>query len=311
LCSALLASALTAFLPACAPEDAPLAPYAGGGRDITTVTVEELVFSPRVTWLGGFVSVLGVNRGDRAALDSTLVWLVRSGGNTLRYPVTYGVLPQGAQDMTALYGGTTSPLLEEDNTYTFWVMKDDAWSQTAALRNTTLCVDSSGGAPVRIQQDTVFVRQESFMSVSRRLDVYINIREVRAFGRLGILSVLDSDSTSTPVVTFRITQAGLTDTAVSAIGVVDGTLYDVTKVVWEMISREVLPDTTIYWKNNVIRSPVWMGETVPGTVTFVSFPAEGLQRGHSYYLWIANSGWDQVNRGRATPGYAYATFVVW
>jgi hypothetical protein len=78
-----------------------------------------------------------------------------------------------------------------------------------------------------------------------------------------------------------------------------------------MISEEVQPDTTIYWKNNVIRSPIQMGDHVPGTATFAEYPAGGLQRGKQYYIWIANKDWDQQTRLRSTPNYAFATFQVY
>jgi hypothetical protein len=81
--------------------------------------------------------------------------------------------------------------------------------------------------------------------------------------------------------------------------------------VWEVISANVLPDSTIYWKNDVITSPFRLGQSFPGTTVFVVYPAAGLKRNQQYYLWFANKYWDQTTRLRSTPNYGFATFTVW
>ncbi|MRR13465.1 hypothetical protein EG835_13655, partial [bacterium] len=73
-------------------EDSVLAPYATRGG-LSGVTVEEQVLVPKVTWLGGYVSVFGVNRGRKATLDSTLIALAYQSGDLLKFPFTFGTLP--------------------------------------------------------------------------------------------------------------------------------------------------------------------------------------------------------------------------
>jgi hypothetical protein len=295
----------------CESTDSPLAPYAGGGRTLSAVTVEESTYVPRITWLGGYATVLGVNRGATATLDPSLVWLVSKPADALSYPVQYGTLPSGAQDLTGSFGGTVSPTLFEDSTYTYWIMKAEAWAQVAQMGDHALLVDSTVTGVLREQGDTVLVNPLYLSTVTERLDLYINIRDLRQFGRLGRLEVFQSDTTNRLLVRWTITQTGLTDSLIAAIGCNIGSQYDVGSVSWELISEDLTVQPPVYFKNNVIRSPLRMGDEVPGARTFTAYPPQGLTRGNQYYLWIANKDWDGANRTRSTPNYAFSTFVVW
>ncbi|HEX9615173.1 MAG TPA: hypothetical protein VGA55_06685, partial [Bacteroidota bacterium] len=84
----------------CSDSEGPLAPYAGGGRPLSTLTIEENSFRPEITWVGGYASIVGINKGSAAVLDSSLIWAVSIAENNLRFPATFGVLPAGGQDLT-------------------------------------------------------------------------------------------------------------------------------------------------------------------------------------------------------------------
>ncbi len=318
-----LAAALLLFLAldgGCTKESSDvLAPYTAGGRNLSKMTIEDSVFVPRITWLGGYVSVFGVNRGTSARLDSSLVWLIYKSGNAIPYPVQLNALPAGAQDLTTTYGGHTLSALTEDVEYTYWVLKEDAWADVSAHPGKPIVLDSLMGSGVRFVNDTVYVGQSSLTVRSKLMDVYINIKDLVAYGRLvtdlntfqTFLNVTASDTCNRPVVTWTVKQAGVTDQNIAALGVCVGGEYSVDQTVWEMISKDVQPDTTIYWKNNVISSPLQMGTHVPGTETFKEYLPEGLHRGESYYIWIASKDWDGKSRIRTAKYYAYATFTVW
>jgi hypothetical protein len=296
-----------------------LAPYGGAGRPLSKIVVQDSTFAPRVTWLGGYVSVFAINKGKTAKLDSTLVWLIYMGNNAITYPVTLNSLPPGAQDLTASYGGHTVTRLSEDVEYTYWVLKDEAWAEVSAHPGKPIAVDTLTSSGVKFVNDTVVVSHASLTVESKTTDVYINIKDLVAYGRLvtdvntfqTYLNVKASDTCNQPVVTWTVKQAGVTDQNIAAIGICAGGEYQVSQSVWEMISKDVQPDTVIYWKNNVISSPIRMGTEVAGTETFKQYPIEGLHRGESYYLWIANKDWDQKSRIRSAKYYAYATFNVW
>ena len=100
----LLLLLLAAVIDSCRKDQEALAPYAGGTR-LSDIFVQDSVYVPKVTWVGGYVSSFGINRGSRAILDSTLIWLAHADGNTLGFPVTVGQTPAGAADLTNRYGG--------------------------------------------------------------------------------------------------------------------------------------------------------------------------------------------------------------
>jgi hypothetical protein len=296
----------------CTSKDDLLAPYTAGNAPLSTIAVEDSVFTPRITWIGGYVSAFGVNLGSSAILDSTLVSLMTASGDGVRFPLTFGSVPPGAQDVTAQYGGTPLSRLIEDRVYTFWALKQEAWGQVSGLQHLPLVLDSSATVNVQRRNDTLYLSSKVFTTFTKRLDVYINIKDVRVYGRLcGTITVSASDTANRPIVTFRVTQSTAPDTLVSAVGICAGSDYHVDARAWEVISADVQPDTTIYWKDDVITSPFLLGQKFPGTAEFIAYPAEGLKRGVQYYLWFANKNWDQTTRTRATPNYGFATFVVW
>jgi hypothetical protein len=295
----------------CTDSEGPLLPYAGGGRVLSTLTIEAGTFTPQITWLGGYSTVLGVNRGTRAVLDSTLVWLVNQSGNALRFPSRVGSLPAGAANLTTTFGGVPVARLTEDQEYTFWIMKDEAWAQVQQRPHKVIVVDSLAATMVTERHDTVFVAASQFSSATIRLDLYINIRNLATFGRLGVLGVTQSDTTNRLEVTLQITQSGVTDSLLSAIGITNGNAYDINDIKWELISEDASVTPPVYFKNNVIRLPLRMGTSVAGAHTFTAYPASGLTRGKQYYLWVANKSWDGQARTRSTANYAFAIFDVW
>jgi hypothetical protein len=275
------------------------------------VTVEDSTLVPRITWLGGYATVLAVNKGERASLDASLVWCVGKPTDELAYPVTYGTLPSGAEDLTGRYGGTVSPTLAEDSTYTYSIIKAEAWSQISQRPNRTIVVDSSVSGVLAERNDSLFVHPLYMTQLTGRIDLFINVKDVKPFGRLGRLEVFASDTTNRLLVRWTITQTGLADSLIAAIGLTVGSQYAINAIAWELISEDLTVQPPVYFKNNVIGSPLRMGDEVAGARTFTVYPPEGLERGTQYYLWIANKDWDGVNRTRSTPNYAFATFIVW
>ncbi|MBN1465663.1 hypothetical protein JXA02_07890 [candidate division KSB1 bacterium] len=292
----------------CTSDDDLLAPYAGPS-DMSSIKIEEGSYSPKVTWVGGFACVLGVNRGANAILDSSLVMLVYRENNLLRYPVSFGQTPSGAQDIAADYGGHAAARLREDNTYTFWVMQQKIWEQVAGLRDKILLVNSElPPAAVQVQEDTVYTSASGHAQKTLPLDVYVNFRNLRPMGRLAELTLAQTDTSNSPVITWTIRQADVFDDLVAAVGLVNAAVYDPQAIVWEAWSEEAVDDRMVYGKSNVIPSPLLFGDSFPGTRTFYAYPAAGLQRNQKYYFWIANKDWDGITHSRAANYYAYITF---
>ncbi len=301
---------LTVFLfPSCSKEDNTVYPYAGSSG-MSNIIVEDSSFTPKITWVGGYVSVVGVNTGTRAALDSSLVWLIYMPDNQMHYPVQYGKLPSGAQDLTGQYNGTFVDSLIEDSTYTFWVMKADDWSQISSMQNKVIILDSSASS-VEVIGDTVRLSSESHTQKTQHVDNYVNFKDFFAKGKLADIFVEQPRTSNTPKISWQIKQPGVTDTLVAAIGITEGNQYNASKILWEIYSVSDSAGGTYYGKKNVIPSPLLAGQDIPGTYVFTEYPASGLKRNTSYYVWIANKNWDGENRTLVTQYYAYAYFTTY
>ena len=287
------------------------APYQNS-RDISDIVIEEESFNPKLTWLGGYASVIGVNRDSVAALDSSLIWLIYVPDNNLHYPVQFGELPDGAQDLTSAYGGSKLDRLTEDNNYTFWVMKAEAWQKVSMHDGKKLFPDSvSGHGDVTVIGDSIFCGSRIYTEKYKQLDVYVNLSNIKPVGKLANIFVEQPITSNNPKITWEIKQVGVTDTLLSAMGIVLGQSYNPNNLVWEVWSVDSSGTKPIYGKENIIAQPVVCGDSFEKSHVFVQYPPTGLERNKDYYIWIANKDWDGEKRLRVTNFYAYVTFHTW
>jgi hypothetical protein len=291
-------------------EEAPLAPYVPGTVTLTKINVEDSVYVPRISWGGGYVSALGVNRGTAARLDTSLVWLIHQAGNALHYQQVFGKLPAGAEDLTATFGGHPITAMQEDQVYMFWVAREDVWGTIAANPGKLLMSDSTMSASSRVSGDTLFLSTRSFTLEKRPIDLYIGIKNLRSVGKLGVIEVIQTNTSNTPIIRWSIIQTNPVppDTMLANIGIAGGDHYEVSTVAWEILAVDTSSGQRVYWTTDVIVPPLVAGQTVPGTDVFTALAPTGLQRNAGYYIWIANKNWDQRSRGRTASNYAYATF---
>ena len=295
----------------CSEKSGPLLPYTGS-PSMSQIVVEEGTFLPKITWVGGYVSVLGINTGRRVALDSTLVWLIYKPGDAINYPVKYHTMPSGAEDLTSQYGGITLDSLIEDSTYTFWVMKENLWAQLSDKVGKIISIDSAlTGSATTVNGDTLSVSQDLHTQKIQALDVYINIKEIKSVGRLATIFVEQPRTSNNPRIWWQIKQSGVTDSLIAAIGIVTGQEYKISKLIWEVYSVDSTSGQKVYGKNDVIQGPLVAGQNIDGTHAFVKYPTGGLKRNTYYYIWIANKDWDGEKRLRSTNYYAYVTFYSW
>jgi hypothetical protein len=290
----------------CNEAEGPLAPYIGS-PPLSQITIEGGSFTPKITWVGGYATVMGINRGSNAALDTSLVWLIHNPGNTLRYPVQYGSLPEGASDLTSMYGGQTEPELIEDRNYTFWIMKEEAWQEVSNSVNKIIRADSVS-QNISVNGDTISIPISYHAQLNKNFDNYINIFEITTRGLLADIQVEQTDTSNGVVISWTIKQAGYTDSTVAAVGIAEGNQYDINLVVWEIYSEDIVEGQPVYGKSNAITSPIYPTEERPGTRIFFPFPLNGLNRNTSYYVWVAGKDWNGVDRLRSTPDYAFLTF---
>lgn len=294
------------FTFSCNEDETPLAPYMGE-RQLGKVAIEEESFVPKVTWVGGYVSIFGVNQDSVAKLDSTLIMLIYAKNNNIQFPVKFGQVPDGAENLVSQFGGHEVDTLVEDKTYTFWLLKEKAWDMVKTNPHKPIRVDNHV-ENVTVTDDTVLVNPDNYVSAVKSLDVFVNIKNVSTRGRLGPINIVQTNKIKDPTITWEITQEGAGDTRIAAMGLVKAALYDANNIVWEVWSEEPGEDLPVYGSKNVISQPVVLGQTFPETRTFYEYPEEGLERNKTYYLWIANNKWDGEKHSRVADYYAYATF---
>jgi hypothetical protein len=299
-----------AFMSCSKNEESPLSPYVPGQILLTKINVEDSVYVPRISWGGGYVSALGVNRGNAARLDTSLVWLIHQAGNSLHYQQRFAQVPTGAEDITTTYGGHPLTAMQEDQVYMFWVAREDVWPTITANAGKLLVRDSAMTALSRVSGDTLFLNAQSFIPEVRPIDLYIGIKNLRSVGKLGVIEVIQTNTSNTPILRWTLIQTNpaLPDTMLANIGIAGGDKYDVSTVAWEILAVDTSSGQRVYWTKDVITSPLVAGQNVPGTDVFTALAPTGLQRKSGYYIWIANKNWDQRNRTRTAANYAYATF---
>jgi hypothetical protein len=253
----------------CSEDANPLAPYEGG-RPLDLLEVTQS-FTPEIQWVGGRVAAVGVNRGTRAALDSTLVWVRTAPGNDISSFVTVG---EGMDEALVMgFGGTTQDSLTDGETYTFWLAERSAFD--AGL-------DSTRFDPAAFADTTFTVRLilEGTNRNSDDLDVTFEIeRNERLTGERFIVRWTPAD------VVFR------------RMAIRDAPTGGFTELIWHILSPEDGPP--------LITSPVTLSAPPEGVV--VVEPFEGFavdSTASTYLLWAVTDGWNEEFNPPDATGYA-------
>ena len=254
-------------------DDAPLAPYQGS-RPLQILRVTKNM-TPDIQWLGGRVAAIGVNRGPRAALDSSLIWLRTAPENSIGSWISYGQETDAAR--IAQYGGTPRPALSDSAQYTFWLAEKSALAanlDSAAIDGYTF-------------QDTTFV-----MSILLR-------------GKNGG----EKNSKGVEIVTITITRTETmlqdryiltwtpADLPFRQIAVRKNSLGGFKDLIWHVVTPDSLPDN--------IYPPVTIGVAPPGTEEAIAWPATGFEKNKVQILWMSNSKWRADNFSPSASGYAW------
>jgi hypothetical protein len=72
---------------------------------------------------------------------------------------------------------------------------------------------------------------------TQELDNYINIFEISTFGQLGTINIQQTNEDDHVKLSWTISQAGVTDTLIAAIGIADGNQYTAASSIWEAYSE--------------------------------------------------------------------------
>ena len=301
------------FTLSCNEEDSPLASYVDS-TVLQKISIQQNSYNPKITWVGGYATVLGVNSGSEAIIDESIIWLVYSDGDNVTYPATFGTLKSNEDNLAENYGGATENSLEEDAVYTFWIAKQEAWSILSNNVGNIIKIDSLlDDTTSDVVNDTLFISQINYSSLTYSLDVFVNVdtTSIQNRGRLGTIYIEQTDISNNLIITWEFADEVVTDLNIASIGICEGQQFDINKQLWDMYSIEEVGGENVYGSQNVISQPISLGENIDGTRVFYDFPEEGLERNKNYYLWIATNEWDGESRGRTANGYATITFTTW
>ncbi len=260
---------LATVLAGCDSTGGPLADYEGE-RPLILNRVTQSATSD-VQWLGGRVAAVGVNRGDRAALDSTLVWIKRAEDNSISSHATVG--EGGDDDFVRTVGGEPVTSLSDGETYTIWLATTEALE--AGL-------------------DTTRLNEHAFV------DTTVTMRLV-LLGRSGGDPSLNFSATISLnerlTGTSYVLQWEPTDLAFRQIAIRNSSTGGFTDLVWHAVVPDAEPPS--------ISSPVVIGQVPEGAQQAVEFT--GFEPS-TYTLWMVTDNWTGQFGPRA-PGYAFFTIL--
>jgi len=251
-----------------------LAPYVGPrGLKMKTITQN---FTPDIQWLGGRVAAVGVNKGTKAALDSTLVWLMDANTDSITYKsssyVTYGCVTDTSKILS--FGGKYEDSLQNGNTYTFWVATTSAFN--SLLNPTTLT-------------------KYNFADTTVSMQLYLRGTpggETDAQGNLvTTLKILHVQTLLSDKYLIEWTPASH---AFRRIGINAASFGSFTNLVWHVVTPDSIADN--------ILPPVVIGVAPAGTQEAV--PWSGFQKGQVYMVWLVDSTWNG-SFAPSSQGYAW------
>lgn len=261
----LLLSALGfAQMAGCDSAENPLLPYEGERPFIIQQVTQS--FAPDLQWVGGRAAAVGVNRGDRAALDSTLVWLRLSGSDDIPSPIS--VNDEFDAEEVANRGGQPSDSLEDRVTYTIWVAAREAIE--AGLDATQ--IDEHSFTDTTIVA-TYFLTGRSGGGVDAEFAIVRN-------------QTLARDSY---VLTWVPSQIAFRQIAIR-----NASSGGFSNLVWHVVIPE--------GEEGDIRPSLIIGETPADAVVGTEWSgwATGI-----HTLWATTEEWDGESFGLNTPGYAF------
>lgn len=245
-----------------------LAPYEGQ-RPFELLKITQS-YAPDVQWVGGRVAAVGVNRGSRAALDSTLLWVRTAPGEDISSHVTIG--EEGDAAFVRQYGGTPVDSLPTDVPLTFW-MADRAVLE-GGLDSTTFTAESF--------LDTTFASfsYEIRGRLRTREDVEVSVyRDQKLLSDRLIVQWTPADFNFRQIALRKASSPGFAD------------------LIWHVVAPDGQPG---------LKAPFASNQVPAQAEVVVPWPEEGISP-ESYTLWMTAPNWNSTFTLTA-PGLAYVTF---
>ena len=251
-------------LSGCDTVDNQLLPYEGSRPLIVQGVTTS--FAPDISWVGGRVAAVGINRGETAALDSTLVWMHRADNDGIDSPIFVREMLDAAAVENV--GGTPTDSLVAGETYTVWLATAQALE--AGLDSTL--VDDHHYADSTFTADYL-LRGRSFGGVDVEFSIFRDQRIVSN----------TYTATWTPA-----------DQAFRRIAIRNATVGGFDNLMWHIVLPEDQPDT--------ITSPLVIGSAPDNAIVATEW--EGFAEG-AHTFWAATDEWNGTEFGFGTQGYAF------
>lgn len=265
------------FLTNCTREsDTSLAPYEGH-RPLTFLKVTQS-YTPDIQWVGGRVAAVGVNRGNNASLDSSLVWLMTAEDNSIESYVTVGTYTDTVTIQQI--GGTPQDSLLNGSKYTFWLAEKEMLDVE---------LDSIYGDGYNFT-DTTFKINLGINGLTKgeksgdELIVTINLIQIKTITETRFIWDWTPDSIAFRQIAIRKGKklAGWSD------------------LEWHILTPDSLEDN--------IYPPVVLGAQIEGTDEVIPWSVNGFEKNKTYCVWMSNSKWTSDNFGMNAYGLAFFIF---
>ncbi len=266
------AFALISLLSCNEQSDDGVAPY-WGARWMSFMKITRSI-TPDIQWLGGRVAAVGVNKGTRAALDSTLIWLRTAPDNSIGSFVTVGLHTDSVSILKS--GGDPVAALVDSGVYTFWLAQQSAMASNLDTLQMTRYnfVDTTFMAILYLRGTPGGEKSGLVLRDSMKIRI-----DERFSGNTFVVEWNHPDHFFRRVAVRRASLGGFTD------------------LDWHVMTPDTLADN--------IGSPVTLGVAPPNTEVIVPYPAGGLAHNQVYLVWMTDSRWTSNDFRPNARGYAW------
>lgn len=257
--------------------DNPLAPY-DGSRPLKILRVTKSM-NPDIQWIGGRVAAIGVNQGNVAALDSTLIYIRTVDDNTIGSFASY---PDDV-DITRIqqYAGDFQDSLRDETQYTFWLAEKNA---------------------LEGQLDSTQLNEFNFADTSFVMSVLLKGTaggEKNAQGNLLVTISITRDQKMLTDDYYIDWQPA--DIPFRQLAIRTKSIGGYTDLLWHIITPDSLEDN--------IYPPVTIGIAPSGTEEAIPWPETRFEEDKVHFLWMSNSDWTVNNFSPSAKGYAWYRII--
>lgn len=235
-----------------------------------TITAVTHGYKPDIDWLGGRVAAVGINTGQAAGLDSTLVWLRTATDDNINAFARMGV----ETDLNGIIAASGSPVdsLEHGVTYTFWIATKEAYDSGL---------------------DTAYLDEHNFAKKIQKQSMELNGRTGGQVGLLDNINIIRDQNLTGEKIHIYWEPA---DEGFNQVVLRYGTSGGYTNRLYHVVTKDT---------SNTILPPLTLGEEGDNLKIIEPWEQFSLQKGKLYFVWMSKTNWIEENFSTKAYGYAY------